>query len=80
MDKLRDKSHLAADSTDRDAAKKLYSGRLASKIFDDDDEPTEGIVRLMAEDPNYPDELWFSVHYEFESQTVEVRVGLEAHM
>jgi hypothetical protein len=59
-----DKSRLAADSSDRTGASKRYGGRLASRVFDGDDEPTIGVVALMEEDvEHYPGELWFEVRW-----------------
>ena len=61
---LNDKSRLAADSSDRTGASKRYGGRLASRVFDGDDEPTIGVVALMEEDvEHYPGELWFEVRW-----------------
>jgi len=61
---LNDKSRLAADSSDRTGASKRYDGRLASRVFDGDNEPTIGVVKLMEEDvEHYPGELWFEVKW-----------------
>jgi hypothetical protein len=76
--KLRDQSRLSADSTDRELARKLYSGRLASKFFDGEDDVTEGVVSLLPEDPEFAGELWFQIEYPIGGEECKDEVDLDA--